>query len=279
VILYSIIKAFFFTFGTDCENKRTMNKTVLITGATSGIGEATALLLAEKNYRLIVTGRRKERLEALKTRIENNSGAEVYTLPFDIRSKAATDAAFNSLPEQWKTIDILINNAGLAAGMDPIQEGLPDDWEQMIDTNIKGLLYISRKVLNGMTRRKSGHIINISSIAGKETYPQGNVYCATKHAVEALTKGMRIDLLKKGIKVSAVSPGAVKTEFSTIRFKGDKKRSEKVYKGFTPLYAKDIAETIVFVISRPEHVNIDNILIMPTAQASTRDFNRKDRNV
>ncbi len=253
-----------------------MNKTVLITGATSGIGKATALLLAEKNYRLILTGRRKERLEALKTRIENTYGAGVVTLSFDIRSKKETDAAFDSLPEQWKSIDVLINNAGLAAGLNPIQNGLIDDWEQMIDTNIKGLLYISRKVLTGMTRRKSGHIINLSSIAGKETYPQGNVYCATKHAVDAITKGMRIDLLTKGIKVSAVSPGAVKTEFSKVRFKGDNNKAEKVYEGFTPLSAEDVAETIVFIISRPKHVNIDDILIMPTDQAYSRDFNRSE---
>lgn len=252
-----------------------MNKIVLITGATSGIGEATALLLSRHNFDLILTGRRAEKLKKLKQKIESESDTRVLTLNFDIRNRQETTTAIEDLPEEWKNIDILINNAGLAAGLSTIDEGSIDDWEQMIDTNVKGLLYISRAVSAEMVKRKQGHIINISSIAGKETYPSGNVYCATKHAVESLTKGMRLDLLQHGIKVSSVAPGAVDTEFSLVRFKGDKKRAEKVYEGFTPLYAKDIAETILFVVTRPAHVNIDDILVMPAAQAFSRDFYRK----
>lgn len=252
-----------------------MNKIILITGATSGIGEATALLLSRHNFDLILTGRRAEKLKKLKQKIESEGDARVLTLNFDIRNRQETTTVIEGLPEEWKNIDILINNAGLAAGLSTIDEGSIDDWEQMIDTNVKGLLYISRAVSAEMVKRKQGHIINISSIAGKETYPSGNVYCATKHAVESLTKGMRLDLLQHGIKVSSVAPGAVDTEFSLVRFKGDKKRAEKVYEGFTPLYAKDIAETIFFVVTRPAHVNIDDILVMPAAQAFSRDFYRK----
>ncbi len=252
-----------------------MNKIVLITGATSGIGEATALLLAQHKFDLILTGRRSEKLENLKEKIESESDIRVLTLNFDIRNRQETTNAIETLPAEWENIDILINNAGLAAGLSAIDEGNIDDWEQMIDTNIKGLLYISRAISADMAKRGEGHIINISSIAGKETYPSGNVYCATKHAVESLTKGMRLDLLQHGIKVTSVAPGAVNTEFSLVRFKGDKERADKVYEGFIPLYAEDIAETILFVVSRPAHVNIDNILVMPAAQAFSRDFNRK----
>ncbi len=252
-----------------------MKKIVLITGATAGIGEATAHLLAQNNFNLIITGRRNERLNGLKEKIENETEAKVFALNFDIRSKPETEKAFESLPESWKNIDILINNAGLAAGLSRIDNGDTDDWERMIDTNIKGLLYITQLVSAKMIERKEGHIVNISSIAGKETYPMGNVYCATKHAVQALTKGMRIDFLKYGIKVSSVAPGAVDTEFSLVRFKGDERRAKSVYEGFTPLFAQDIAETILFVITRPKHVNIDDILVMPTDQAFSRDFNRE----
>lgn len=252
-----------------------MNKIVLITGATSGIGEATALLLAQHKFDLILTGRRSEKLENLKEKIESESDIRVLTLNFDIRNRQETTNAIETLPAEWENIDILINNAGLAAGLSAIDDGNIDDWEQMIDTNIKGLLYISRAISADMAKRGEGHIINISSIAGKETYPSGNVYCATKHAVESLTKGMRLDLLQHGIKVTSVAPGAVNTEFSLVRFKGDKERADKVYEGFIPLYAEDIAETILFVVSRPAHVNIDNILVMPAAQAFSRDFNRK----
>jgi NADP-dependent 3-hydroxy acid dehydrogenase YdfG len=253
-----------------------MKNIVLITGATAGIGEATAILLAQNGFNLIVTGRRQERLISLNKKIKNETNAEVLTLHFDIRSLSETEEAVKSIPEEWMNIDVLINNAGLAAGLHAIQEGVVDDWERMIDTNIKGLLYISRLITPVMVNRRSGHIINISSVAGKETYPQGNVYCATKSAVQALTMGMRLDLLKYGIKVSSVCPGAVETEFSLVRFKGDEKKSKEVYKGFTPLFAEDIAETILFLLTRPKHVNIDDILVMPTAQAFTRDFNRNE---
>jgi NADP-dependent 3-hydroxy acid dehydrogenase YdfG len=252
-----------------------MKKTVLITGATSGIGEATAILLAQNNFNLIITGRRTDRLKVLKDKIESETEANVFALNFDIRNRQETEKAIKSLPGRWQSVAILINNAGLAAGLSAINNGDVDDWERMIDTNVKGLLYITRLITAQMIERGEGHIVNISSIAGRETYPMGNVYCATKHAVEALTKGMRLDFLKHGIKVSSVSPGAVETEFSLVRFKGDRERAQKVYEGFTPLFAKDIAETILFVVTRPKHVNIDDILVMPADQASSRDFNRK----
>lgn len=253
-----------------------MKPIALITGASSGIGEATAILLAKNNYDVIITGRRKKCLLQLKDKIAIETDARVYLLNYDIRSLAENKSAFNSLPNDWLNIEVLINNAGLAAGFSAIQEGSVDDWERMIDTNIKGLLYITRLVVPGMIYRGNGHIVNVSSIAGRETYPMGNVYCASKHAVQSLTKGMRIDLLKHGIKVSSIGPGAVDTEFSTVRFNGDKERAKQVYKGFTPLYAHDVAEAILFILSRPKHVNIDDILIMPTDQAFSRDFNRKE---
>jgi NADP-dependent 3-hydroxy acid dehydrogenase YdfG len=253
-----------------------MNRIALITGATSGIGEATALLLAKNNFNIIITGRRKDRLVLLQEKITTETNSEVFILNFDIRSLPQNEAAINSLPNEWQNIDILINNAGLAAGFNTFQEGVIDDWERMIDTNIKGLLYITRLISPKMIARGTGHIINISSVAGKETYPFGNVYCASKHAVQAVTKGMRIDLLKHGIKISSVSPGAVETEFSLVRFNGDKNKATQVYKGFTPLNAQDIADTILFIVSRPKHVNIDDVLIMPTDQAFSRDFNRRD---
>jgi NADP-dependent 3-hydroxy acid dehydrogenase YdfG len=253
-----------------------MKQIALITGATSGIGEATAMLLAKHNHDIIVTGRRKEKLLALKEKIEAETGSKVLTLNFDIRSLQENEAAIQSIPAEWQNIDVLINNAGLAAGFNTVQEGVIDDWERMIDTNIKGLLYITRLISPKMIERGSGHIINISSVAGKEIYPMGNVYCATKHAVQSVTKGMRIDLLKHGIKVSSVSPGAVETEFSVVRFSGDTDRAKQVYKGFTPLNAQDIADTILFMVTRPKHVNIDDVLIMPTDQAFSRDFNRRE---
>lgn len=253
-----------------------MAQIALITGATSGIGEATALLLAKNNYNVIVTGRRKEKLDNLHKKIVNETGVEVLSLNFDIRNLAETTKAIKNLPEKWLKIDVLINNAGLAAGLSSVQEGETDDWDQMIDTNVKGLLYISRQVAPLMIKNGKGHIVNIASIAGRETYPMGNVYCATKHAVQSITKGMRIDMLKHGIKVTSVSPGAVETEFSIVRFKGDEQKAKQVYKGFTPLFAEDIAETILFVVTRAPHVNIDDILVMPTAQAYSRDFNRQE---
>jgi len=250
-------------------------KIALITGATAGIGYETAHLLAQNNYNLILTGRRKERLESLRKSLESTFDSKIITLNFDIRIKTETEQALNSLPDDWKQIDVLINNAGLAAGLAPVNSADVDDWEDMIDTNVKGLLYTSRIVSSWMIEHQTGHIISISSIAGRESYPNGSVYCGTKHAVEAISKAMRIELLPYGIKVTTIAPGAVDTEFSLVRFRGDKDRAAKVYKGFTPLSAKDIAETILFVVTRPPHVNIDDILIMPTSQGSARDFNKK----
>lgn len=252
-----------------------MNKKIaLITGATSGIGYDTALILAENNYDLILTGRRIDRLNSLKQEIELKYKNKVLTLNFDIQKKEETDQALDSIEPEWQAIDVLINNAGLAAGLDPIFSAQIDDWETMIDTNIKGLLYVTRKVVNWMIERKEGHIINLSSIAGKEPYPNGSVYCGTKSAVATISRAMRIELLQYGIKVSSIAPGAVDTEFSTVRFHGDKERAQKVYNGFVPLTGKDIADTILFILTRPKHVNIDDLLITPTAQGSARDFHR-----
>ena len=250
-------------------------KIALITGATAGIGSATAFLLAQNNYNLILTGRRKERLETIKDQLESNFGCKVQILNFDIRKRSEVVNALSNLPDEWKAIDILINNAGLAAGLGPVNSADIDDWDDMIDTNIKGLLYTTRTVTPWMVERQSGHIINISSIAGKEAYPNGSVYCGTKHAVAAITKAMRIELMTSGIKVTSIAPGAVETEFSLVRFHGNEEKAAQVYKGFTPLFANDIAETILFVITRPTNVNIDDLLIMPTNQASARDFNKK----
>lgn len=250
-------------------NKKHKKSTVLVTGATSGIGEAVAESLASKGFDLIITGRREKRLETLAWRLQAEFGVEILPLAFDISDAEATKNAIENLPEKWQKIDILVNNAGLAVGLDDIQSGEIDDWEQMIDTNIKGLLYISRAVMPQMMARKSGHIVNISSIAGKEVYPKGNVYCATKHAVEALTKGMRQDLLPYNVRVSSIAPGMVETEFSLVRFKGNQEAADKVYQKITPLSAADIAEVLVFIIERPPHVNINDLTIMPTAQANS----------
>lgn len=244
-----------------------MKKIALITGATSGIGMATARKAANLGYKIIITGRRMERLVALKQELEKKA-ITVQLMCFDVRNRAATLEAWNDLPADWKMIDVLVNNAGLAAGNDPIQDGDWADWEQMIDTNIKGLLTMSQLVIPGMIERKSGHIINVSSIAGSDVYANGNVYCATKHAVHALTKGMRIDLLPHNIKVSSISPGMVETEFSIVRYHGDKQKADNVYKGLTPLYAEDVADAIEFMITRPAHVNVNDMLLMPTRQAS-----------
>jgi len=246
-----------------------MNRIALITGATSGIGRATAITLSENKFDVIITGRRKELLEDLEKEIKEKSSNKIHILNFDVRNKEEVDKAIESLPQGWKDIDVLVNNAGLAVGLNHINEGVIDDWERMIDTNIKGLLYMSRKVLPIMTEKKQGHIINIGSTAGKEAYENGNVYCGTKHAVDAITKGMRIDLLKHKIKVTAVNPGMVETEFSLVRFKGDKERAEGAYKGFTPLYGKDIADAILYVVTRPEHVCINDMIITATAQANS----------
>jgi 3-hydroxy acid dehydrogenase / malonic semialdehyde reductase len=250
-------------------------KTVLITGATAGIGEATAKLLSEHSYNLIITGRRQDRLEKLKLVIEQNTKSKVHILCFDIRNNNDVIEAIDSLPNEFENIDVLINNAGLASGLNSIQEGELSDWETMIDTNIKGLLYITRKIAPKMINQKSGHIINIGSIAGKEVYPNGNVYCSTKHAVDALTKAMRIDMLQHNIKVSQIAPGMVETEFSEVRFHGDKDKAKQVYQGLEPLYAIDIAEAVLFMLTRPKHVNINDMLIMPTSQASATNIIRK----
>ena len=243
-------------------------KKVLITGATSGIGLACARKFSKNGYETILTGRRQERLEALAKEIRNETGQPVQTLCFDIRNREAVNQSIASLKKEGKYIDVLINNAGLAVGLDPLQSGNIDDWERMIDTNIKGLLYISRAVLPMMIARNSGHVINIGSIAGKEVYPNGNVYCATKHAVDALTKGMRIDAVAHNIKVTQVAPGAVETEFSMVRFKGDEKRASSVYNGYEPLHPEDVAEVCYFATTLPPHANINDLVIMPTAQAS-----------
>ncbi len=249
-----------------------MQKIAFITGATSGIGRETARLLAQNGFDLIITGRRKDRLEKLCK--ELSARVKCHPLAFDIRNFEAVQKAWDSLPGTWKKINLLVNNAGLAAGYEPIHENRPEDWEQMIDTNIKGLLYITRLITPGMVEKKKGHIINVSSIAGKEAYGKGAVYCGTKHAVEAITKSMRIDLNPYGIKVGTVSPGAVETEFSIVRLK-DPEANKKVYAGYEPLRPEDVAEAIVFMATRPPHVNIADILILPTAQANATVFNRK----
>jgi NADP-dependent 3-hydroxy acid dehydrogenase YdfG len=251
-------------------------KIVFITGATSGIGKACAEKFVANNFDVIITGRRNELLKELAAHLEQKYHSDILCLNFDVRKLAEVKKAITSLEGKWKEIDILVNNAGLAAGLDPIDKGNIDDWETMIDTNIKGLLYVSRQIIPIMTSRNSGHIINIGSIAGKEVYANGNVYCATKSAVDSLTKAMRIDLLKYGIKVTAVHPGAVETEFSLVRLKGNEQAAKNVYKGFKPLIGADIAEIVHYVSSQPEHVNINDIVVMPTAQASTAYFFKKE---
>lgn len=252
-----------------------MSRTVLITGASSGIGEAAANLFAENAYKLILTGRRRERLEDLAKNIRKMHNTKVLVLCVDVRQRKASKTAIENLPEEWQDIDILINNAGLSLGLDHIHEGNVDDWETMIDTNVKGLLYITRQIAPQMVRRGKGHIINIGSIAGRDVYLKGNVYCATKFAVDALTQAMRMDLLPHGIKVTQIAPGAVNTEFSTVRFHGDKDRADQVYQGYKPLRAQDVAEVIWFAASRPDHVNINDILVMPTAQANATQIFRR----
>jgi len=251
-----------------------MNPTALITGATSGIGKATAEIFAKNNIRLILCGRRSERLSQLKTALSKFT--EVTTLLFDVSDKEAVFNAIKSLPKNFTEIDILINNAGNAHGLSTIQEGDVNDWDAMIDINVKGLLYVSKAIIPKMTERNSGFIVNLGSIAGKEVYPNGNVYCASKHAVNALNKAMRIDLNKHNIRVAAIHPGAVETEFSEVRFKGDKKRAKNVYKGYKALQPEDIADIIYFVISRPYHVNIEDLVVYPTAQASATILNKTE---
>lgn len=244
----------------------------MITGATSGIGEATARLLAKNKYNLILCGRRQEKLDSLKAELV--AMTKVTTLSFDVREKEAVKKAINSLNGEWAHIDVLINNAGNAHGFDPIQSGSVDDWDAMMDINVKGLLYVSREVIPGMTKQRSGHIINLGSIAGKEVYPNGNVYCASKFAVDALTKGIRMDLNQFGIKVTSINPGLVETEFALVRFKGDSDKAASVYKGLKPLLGQDIADIILYVLSAPEHVVLADITVFPTAQASSTVLKR-----
>lgn len=251
-----------------------MSKTALITGATSGIGKATAQLLAKNNYNIILCGRRKNRLDELEN--ELSQFTNVYCLEFDVSDKNSVFEKINSIPESFSKIDVLINNAGNAHGLDPIQEGDLEDWENMIDINLKGLLYVSKAIIPKMIAQKSGHIINIGSTAAKQVYPNGNVYCASKHAVDAINKGMKMDLNPYGIRVGAIHPGLVATEFSEVRFKGDTEKAANVYKGFTPLKPEDIADIIHFVISRPYHVNISDLVVMCTAQGSATIIQRDE---
>ncbi|MBQ1213871.1 MAG: SDR family NAD(P)-dependent oxidoreductase [Tidjanibacter sp.] len=247
-----------------------MKKTVLITGATSGIGEATARAFAAEGFAVIITGRRTERLQQLKAELKEQYGAEVCVASFDVRDEAMCNAALEALPEKFADIDILVNNAGLAAGLEHLNEGSSTDWNAMIDTNVKGLLYISRAVANRMIESgKRGHIVNLGSTAGTQVYENGNVYCATKHAVHALSQGMRIDFLRHGIRVTEIRPGMVETEFSIVRFHGDKNRADGVYKGLTPLTGDDIAEAILWATTQPDHVHINEIVLTPTAQADS----------
>ena len=251
-----------------------MPHTVLITGATSGIGEACAHLFAREGYNLVLAARRKDKLEQLSAALEEEYDVKTCCIILDVRDKKAVKERLGNLPEAWKHIDVLINNAGLCIGLDPIHQGNMEEWDNMIDTNVKGLLYVSRVVSCWMTKRKTGHIINIGSIAARETYANGNVYCATKHAVDSLSKAMRIDLLPFHIKVTAIHPGPAETEFSEVRFRGDVDRAKKVYEGYQPLAAEDIAEAIWFAVSRPAHVNINDLLIMPAAQATATLIDR-----
>lgn len=250
-----------------------MSRIALITGATSGIGRATAEAFADLDFRLILCGRRQERLDELEEQLGQKT--EVTTLPFDVRNWVEVDDAIRSLPEEWRAIDILVNNAGNAHGSSPIQEGNPEDWDLMIDGNVQGLLYVSKSVLPGMVARGRGHVVNLSSIAGKQTYANGAVYCASKAAVEALSTGMRLDLTQHGIKVTNIAPGAVETEFSMVRFKGDADRAANVYEGFSPLTAEDIADTIVFAVTAPAHVTIADLTILASAQAAATTIVRK----
>ena len=247
----------------------------LITGASSGFGRATALKFAEHGWDVIITGRRKEKLEELEHIILDTYETKVYSLCFDVRDRKQVKIELDALPHFWKEIDVLVNNAGLASGMSAIYDGDIDDWEKMIDTNVKGLLYVSRTILPWMIDRKRGHVINIGSTAGKDAYAYGNVYCGSKFAVDAITKSMRIDLLPHGIKVTAVNPGAAETEFSLVRFKGDAEKAKSIYKGFDPLQAKDIADVVWFAASRPPHVNLNDIVITPLAQANSVYINKK----
>lgn len=250
-----------------------MSKIALVTGATSGIGKATAQCFAAQGIDLIICGRREDRLKALQTELSGQ--VNVHYLVFDVRNRTVVEEQIAALPTEFDRIEILVNNAGNAHGLDLIQEGDPNDWDAMLDINVKGLLYVTKAVVNGMIDRGAGHIINVSSVAGKEVYPRGNVYSASKHAVDALTRGMLLDLNGTGVKVSSIDPGLVSTEFSEVRFKGDKERADAVYEGYSPLLAMDVAEVITFMVTRPAHVNISDLVILPTDQASATVVNKK----
>lgn len=247
---------------------KSISDTVLITGASAGIGAACARAFAAAGARLVLAARRRTRLERLAAELQADHAADVYLLELDVRARARVDQTLSDLPAPWSRIDVLVNNAGLSRGLDPLQEGDPEDWDEMIDTNVKGLLYVTRAVLPGMLERGRGHVINIGSIAGHEVYPKGNVYCATKHAVTAITRGLRMDLLGTPIRVSAVDPGLVETEFSEVRFRGDRERARRVYGGLQPLRPADVADAVLYCAARPPHVNIDELILKPTAQVS-----------
>jgi NADP-dependent 3-hydroxy acid dehydrogenase YdfG len=248
----------------------------LITGVTSGIGKASAEIFAKNHYDLIITGRRKDRLEQMAEELKKKYKVKVLPLNFDVRKLKEVEKNLSTLPAEWQKIDVLLNNAGLASGFDTIQEGKVDDWEAMIDTNIKGLLYVTRQIAPMMIRNGKGHILNVASLAGKQAYPKGNVYCATKFAVDALSQSMRIDMIEHGIRVTNIAPGLVETEFSIVRFHGNEERAKQTYAGMKPLVAEDIAEVIFWCASRPAHVNINDILITATAQANAYVVNRKN---
>ncbi len=253
-----------------------MNKTIMITGATSGFGRATAVRFAKNGYNIIITGRRKELLDELEKELRVTGKIKVLSLCFDVRKKDEVESVIRNLPEDWKKIDILVNNAGLAVGLDHIQNGNTDDWDRMIDTNVKGLLYVTRAVSPLMVARNEGHIFNLGSIAGKEAYENGNVYCASKFAVDALSKSMRIDMLKNNIKVTLIAPGMAETDFALVRFKGDEQKAKNVYKGIAALTADDIAGVIYYCATLPDHVCINEIVITPTQQASVNHSVRRE---
>jgi NADP-dependent 3-hydroxy acid dehydrogenase YdfG len=246
-----------------------MTKTILVTGATSGFGKAIAIKFAEAGNRIIITGRREERLNSLSAKLRAEYKVDVTSLCFDVRDLSATESAISSLTEEWKKIDVLVNNAGLASGLDFLQDGATEDWDKMIDTNVKGLLYVSKQIIPLMIDQKQGHIINIGSTAGKEVYARGNVYCASKHAVDAITKGMRIDLLGKGIKVTQIAPGAAETEFSEVRFHGDTERAKAAYAGYEPMNAKDIAELTYYVTTLPKNLCVNDLVVTCLSQANS----------
>ncbi|CAG0992783.1 3-hydroxy acid dehydrogenase / malonic semialdehyde reductase [Flavobacteriales bacterium] len=252
-------------------------KIIFITGATSGFGKAMAEIFAQNGHDVIITGRRNERLIELKNTLQNKFNVKVLSLCFDVRNQKEVAEKIQHLPTEWKAIDVLINNAGLASGLDKIQEGNLSDWEKMIDTNVKGLLYVSREIMPLMVNQKKGHIIHIGSTAGKEVYEKGNVYCATKHAVDAISKAMRIDLLEHGIKVTQICPGAAETEFSVVRFSGDTERARQVYNGYKPLTAQDVAEVAYFVTALPQHVCINDLVMTSTAQANSTSILRNSK--